>query len=209
MNRERLLKEMKVRRIHVYPRLLAEMPRETAARFDSPWAAVERLAAILGRMPLGALHFLLAGPTGAFAVTPAESLYARGPYTLHKTQVENVAFVSAAALLSDEVEVLRTAAYLYDHLLGSGGASGGPNLSDGVGVTPQWTEVATQIPRLFALGHNPDPLCRRSPADYFAQSAALHAVRPRELNAADPNMHKLLARSFFSENFWRQRSEES
>ena len=95
------------------------------------------------------------------------------------------------------------------NLLGSAGAADGPCLSDGVGIMPGWTEAATQIPRLFALGHNPDPLCRRSPADYFAHSVAQYAVCPRDLNAADPNMHKLLARSFFSESFWRQKNAES
>ena len=209
LDKERLLKELKVRKIHVYPRLLAELPREVAARFDSPWDTVERLAAALHRLPLGALNFLLASPTGAIVIAPGGSRYARGPQTLHRTRLENVAFVPAAELLEEDIAPLRAVVRLYDHLLGSAGAADGPCLSDGVGITPGWTEVATQIPRLFALGHNPDPISRSSPADYFAHSVAQYAVRPRDLNAADPNMHKLLARSFFSENFWRQKNAES
>jgi len=209
LDRERLLKELKVRRIHVYPRLLALLPPEISVQFASQWEPVERLAAILGGLPLGALRFLLASPTGALAITLADSRYVRGPFALHKTQLENIALVPAMALLEGPVEPLRVAAHLYDHLLGSGGDSDGPSLSDGGGITSQWTEVGAQIPRLFALGHNPDSICRRSPADYFAQSVALYAVRPKELNATDPNMHKLLTRSFFSENFWRHKNADT
>jgi hypothetical protein len=205
-NKERLLKELKVRKIHLYPRLFALLPPQTAAQFASRWEPVERLAATLSLLPLSAMIFLLNSPTGALVVSPDNLLYVRGPQLLHKTQLENVAFVPAAALLEGPVEPLRVVAQLYNHLLGSAGATDGPCLSDGVGITPAWTEVGVQIPRLFALGHNPDPICRASPADYFAQSVALYAARQRELNVADPNMHKLLTRSFFSENFWRHKN---
>ena len=208
-NKERLLKELKVRKIHVYPRLLALLPPQTAARFASPWEPVERLAAVLERLPLGALDFLLASPTGALVVSPGGPQYVRETQLLHRTQLENVAFVPAAALLEGPTQPLRVVAHLYDHLLGSAGAADGPCLSDGVGITPAWTEVGVQIPRLFALGHNPDPICRASPADYFAQSVALYAALPRDLNVADPNMYKLLARSFFSENFWRHKNADT
>lgn len=209
LDKERLLKQLKVRKVHVFPRLLAELPPEIAARFSSPWDTVERIAAALRLLPMGALQFLLTSPTGAIVIAPGVSRYVRGPQTLRRTQLENVAFVSATDSLEGDLAPLRAVVYLFDHLLGSSGASGGPSLSDGVGITPQWTEVATQIPRLFVLGHNPDALCRRSPADYFACSVAQYAASPRDLNAADPNMHKLLARSFFSENFWRQKNAES
>jgi hypothetical protein len=209
LDRERLLKELKVRRIHITPRLLTLLTPETAARFANPWEPVERLAAMMGRLPLGALRFLLVSPSGALVLTHADSGYVRGPYPLHRKQLENAALIPAAALLEDDVAPLRLTACLYDHLLGSGGAAGGPNLSDGIGITPRWTEVAAQIPRLFALGHNPDPTCRRSPADYFAQSVALYATRPKGLNVADPAMYKLLTRSFFSENFWRQKHADN
>jgi len=204
LDKERLVKELKTRKMHLYPRLFALLAPAVAGQFATTWEPVERLAILLGRLPQGALHFLVASPTGGMVISPVELPYARGPQKLHRLQVENVAFVSAESLLGDGLISLRAIAHLYDHLLGSAGAVRGPNLSGGVGVTDEWTEVGAQIPRLFALGHNPDPACQKSPADYFAQSVALYAVRPRELNAADPNMHKLLKRSFFSETFWRQ-----
>ena len=204
VDKNRLLKELKSRKIHLYPRLLSRLPPDVANRFDSQWSPVQHLASHLARLPLSALDFLLGSSTGALVIGPAETLhYARGRHQLHKAWLENVAFIPAASLLGDGVAPLHVVAHLYDHLLGSGGALGGANLCDGVGVSPAWTEVGAQISELFALGHNPDPLCQEDCADYFAQSVALYAVRPKELNAADPLMHKLLRRSFFSESFWR------
>ena len=204
MDKERLVKELKTRRVHLYPRLFALLSPGVAGHFASTWEPVERLTEFLCRLPQGALRFLLASPTGDIVISPVDLPYARGPQKLQRLQVENVTFVPAEALLGDGMIPLRAVAHLYDHLLGSAGAERGPNLSDGVGITEEWTEDGAQIPRLFALGHNPDPICQTSPAGYFAQSVALYVVRPRELNAADPNMHKLLKRSFFSETFWRQ-----
>ncbi|MGB9594626.1 MAG: hypothetical protein ACPL7R_10870, partial [Anaerolineae bacterium] len=203
-DKTRLVKDLKVRKVHVYPRLWSLLPPDLLARFSSQWEPVDRLARLLQEMTVGALRFLLDSPTGVFVISPAEMGYVPGPVAVGKVKAENAVFVSAQALLDDEVGVLRAIARLYDHLLGSMGAADGPRLSDGVGITPAWTEVGAQITRLFALGHNPDPLCQRSAADYFAQSLALYLTRPRDLNVADPNMHKLLNRTFFSETFWRR-----
>ncbi len=208
LDKTRLIKELKVRKVHVYPRLWAMLPPDVLARYSSQWEPVDRLARLLDEMPVGALRFLLDSPTGAFIISPAETGYSPGPVTVGKIRAQNGVFVSAQALLEDEPDVLRAIARLYDHLLGSAGAAEGPRLSDGVGITPAWTEVGAQIGRLFALGHNPDPLCHRSRADYFAQSVAMYILQPRELNTADPNMHKLLQRSFFSETFWRRTHAE-
>lgn len=207
-DKTRLIKELKVRKVHVFPRLWLLLPPNLLARFSSQWEPVDRLARLLEEMPLGALQFLLDSPTGALIISPAETGYTPGPVVVGKIKAQNGVFVSAQALLDDEADVLRAIARLYDHLLGSMGATDGPRLSDGVGITPAWTEVGAQIGRLFALGHNPDPLCHRSPADYFAQSLALYITRPRDLNVADPNMYKLLQRTFFSETFWRRTRAE-
>lgn len=204
IDRTRLVKELKVRKIHVFPRLWSLLPREVSARLASQWEPVDRLARLLLKMPVGALLFLLNSPTGVFIIHPSETRYVPGPVAAGKTRAENGVFVSVQSLLDDEADVLRATARLYDHLLGSMGAANGPRLSDGVGITPAWTEVGAQTGRLFALAHNPDPLCRISPADYFAQSLALYIADPRALNIADANMHKLLRRSFFSETFWRR-----
>lgn len=204
LNPERLLKELKSRKIHLYPRLFSLLPPDVAEGFDSQWSPVVHLADHLARLPCGALHFLLASPTGALVVSPTDDLhYARGANQLHKSRLENVAFIPAASLLGDGTAPLHIVTHLYDHLLGSGGAAAGANLSDGVGITPAWTEVAAQIREAFALGYNPDPLCQTDCADYFAQSVAWYALRRKELNAVDPPMYKLLKRSFFSETFWR------
>ncbi len=204
MDKNRLLRELKSRKIHLYPRLFSLLPPNVAERFDSQWSPVEHLANHLARLPCGALRFLLDSASGDLVITHTDTLhYARGTHRLHKTRRENVAFVPAISLLGDGIVPLHIAAHLYDHLLGSGGATDGLNLSDGVGITPAWTEVGAQIPRLFALGYNPDPGCQTDCADYFAQSVALYALRPKELNVADPPMYKLLRRSFFSESFWR------
>lgn len=208
IDRTRLAKELKVRKIHVFPRLWSLLPREISARLASQWEPVDRLARLLLKMPVGALLFLLNSPTGVFIIHPSETRYVPGPVAAGKTRAENGVFASVQSLLDDEAAVLRAIAGLYDHLLGSMGAADGPRLSDGVGITPAWTEVGAQIVRLFPLGHNPDPICRRSPADYFAQSLALYTAEPRALNVADPNMHKLLQRSFFSETFWRRTDAE-
>ena len=207
-DRTRLVKELKVRKVHVYPRLWSLLTLDVAARFSSQWEPVDRLAQLLLQMPVGALQFLAESPTGVFIISPAETEYVPGPAAIGKIKAENAVFVSARALLEAETDALRAIAHLYDHLLGCMGAAGGPRLSDGVGITPAWTEVGTQIVRLFALEHNPDPICRRSAADYFAQSLALYITQPRALNVADPNMHKLLQRSFFSETFWRRTHAE-
>ncbi len=207
-DKTRLIKDLKVRKVHVYPRLWSLLPADLLARFSSQWEPVDRLARLLQEMPVGALWFLLDSPTGLFVISPAETGYVPGPVAVGKIKGANGVFVSARALLDDEADVLRAIARLYDHLLGSLGATDGPRLSDGVGITPAWTEVGAQVGRLFALGHNPDPLCQRSPADYFAQSLALYITRPRDLNVADPNMHKLLNRTFFSETFWRRTRAE-
>lgn len=208
LNKTRLIKEIKVRKVHVYPRLWSLLPPDVSARFSSQWEPVDRLAQLLAKMPSGALWFLLDAPRGAFIISPEETRYVPGPVAVGKIRAENGVFVSAQALLDDEAAVLRAIAGLYDHLLGSMGAAEGPRLSDGVGITPAWTEIGAQIVRLFPLGHNPDPICRKSPADYFAQSLALYTTEPRALNVADPNMHKLLRRSFFSETFWRRTDAE-
>jgi hypothetical protein len=200
----RLIKELKVQRIFLYPRLFSTLPATVAERFESDWAPVERLAALLSRFPDAALRFLLLSPTGAFVISPEERHYVRGPQTLPMRVVENVGYVSAESLLGDGVAPLHVAAHLYDHLLGSGGAPEGPNLSDGAGISPAWNLVAKDVQRLFALGHNPDPICQRDPGEYFAQSLALYAIRPIELNVADPLMHKLLKRTFFSNTFWEE-----
>lgn len=203
-DKNRLLKELKSRKIHLYPRLLSRLPPDVANRFDSQWSPVQHLASHLARLPFSALDFLLSSSTGALVIGPTDVLhYARGRHHLHETRLENVAFLPAASLLGDGVIPLHIVAHLYDHLLGCGGAVDGLNLSDGVGISPAWTEVGAQISELFALGHNPDPLCQKNCADYFAQSVALYAVRPRDLNTADPLLYKLLKRSFFSETFWR------
>ncbi|MDH7489510.1 MAG: hypothetical protein QHH80_08375 [Anaerolineae bacterium] len=207
-DKTRVIKDLKVRKVHVYPRLWSLLPADLRARFSSQWEPVDRLARLLQEMPVGALQFLLDNPAGVFIISPAETGYVPGPVVVGKIKATNGVFVSAQALLDDEADVLRAIARLYDHLLGSMGAADGPRLSDGVGITPVWTEVGAQIGRLFALGHNPDPLCQRSPADYFAQSLALYITRPRDLNVADPNMHKLLQRTFFSETFWRRTRAE-
>lgn len=207
-DKTRLTKELKVRKVHVYPRLWFLLPSDVLSRLASQWEPVDRLARLLEELPVGALQFLLDATTGAFIISPDETLYAPGPIAIGKIKATNGVFVSARVLLDDEAAALRAIAGLYDHLLGSAGAAGGPRLSDGVGITPAWTEVGAQIVRLFALEHNPDPLCRKSPADYFAQSLALYITRPRDLNVADPNMSKLLQRSFFSETFWRRTHAE-
>lgn len=204
LDKTRLTKEIKVRKVHVYPRLWSLLPTDVSARFSSQWEPVDRVAGLLAKIPAGALRFLLDAPTGAFIISPDETGYVPGPVAVGRIKVTNGVFVSARALLDDESAALRAIAGLYDHLLGSMGAGGGPRLSDGVGITPAWTEIGAQIVRLFPLGHNPDPICRRSPADYLAQSLALYITEPRALNVADPNMHKLLQRSFFSEIFWRR-----
>lgn len=204
LNEEHLLKELKSRKIHLYPRLFSLLPPDVAEGFDSQWSPVVHLANHLAQLPCGALHFLLTSPTGALVVSHTDALhYARGLHQLHKSRLENVAFIPAASLLGDGTVPLHIVAHLYDHLLGSAGADDGANLSDGVGITPAWTEVGAQVLETFALGYNPDPLCQKDRADYFAQSVAWYALRPKELNVADPPMYKLLKRSFFSETFWR------
>ncbi len=199
-----VLKQLKVRKIALYPRLFSLLPPALASRFENQWSPVQLLAGLLGKLPAEALRFLASSPTGYLVISPEWLAYERGRQQVGKRRMENVAFISAGSLLGDGVEPLHVTAHLYDHLLGSLGVPDGPNLSDGEGVRPEWVETGRQIPRLFALGHNPDPFCRESPAEYFAQSVALYALRRRELNAADPLMYKLLSRTFFSDSFWKE-----
>jgi len=202
--RSEALRQLKLSKIHLTPRLLDLCPRRITGQFPSPWAPVEMLAQRLHPLPASLVQFLAHTPRGHILLTYRPSHYEPGGCSLRGRELEAVALIALADLIEAPLRAFQMIGHLLDHLLGCQGIPQGKWLSDGQGFNPPWMEIARQIPRLFALGYAVDEIAATTPRCYFARSIAWYIQDRRRLNTADPLIEKLLRRTLFDEGFCRR-----
>jgi hypothetical protein len=199
--RDQALQRLKVAKIHVSPYTLERSPRRVAARCDSLWAPVERLAESLDPLPTTLIRFVAEIPRGHIVLSAAPSSYEAGAQTFRGHELEAVACISLTDLIEAPVSALQMVGHLLDHLLGCAGLPHGRWLSHGHGLSDAWMEIGSQIPELFELGHGVDQAAKADPQPYFARSVAWYMQDRPRLNVADPLIERLLRRSVFDEGF--------
>lgn len=190
-------------RARLAPDLLTRSPAWVRQRFDHAWAPMQALARQIDLLPAGLWGFLLSCPGGFALIVAAESRYAPGPAMIRDRAVDNVAYLSAADLASDNEHPLHVLGHLIDHHLGCGGDPDGPWLSDGAGLTRRWQEAGARLSNLFALGYGVDKVAQSNVRDYFAQSLALRCRDRQRLNVADPQIDKWFRSTLWDGAFWR------
>lgn len=190
-------------KIHVAADAYADAGSRAQARFSSGWSAAIALARLLGGLPETPLRWWAAQPNGHLLLTAADDSYATSLLTEGK-ELSAVAALPIGWLAEERERALAWALRPLDHLLGCGGAAGGPWLSDGGGVTLRWQRVGEQIAHLFPLGYGPSAASRQDPHIYLAAGLAAAMTDRRRLNVADPKLERLLVSSLLSLPFWRR-----
>ena len=197
--KSRLLRALKRERLHVERGALEASPLEVRRFFEHAWAPADLLLSRMSGWPAGLVSFWLQAPAGHIIFCCEASTYLPPGLPWYGEHLRGVARVSLADLLGDGRPALEVVAHLVDHLLGSHGQPDGPWLSDGAGVTPRLEEVGCRVQSLARLGYGPG-----EPHRYFAWAFAGYWLNRRGLNAADPNVERLLRTTVCSEAFWRQ-----
>lgn len=192
-----LLRALKRERLHIERQALRTSPPAVRQCFAHVWAPADRLLESLAAWPASLLAYWLAAPAGHVVFTAGPSAYLPGPWRWHQDELQAVAQIALGDLLGDARAALIVVAELADHLLGSCGATGGPNLSDGAGATPQLLGVGEHIASLARLGYGPS-----EPHAYFAWAFTGYWLDRRALNVADPNVERLLHTTLWNEAFW-------
>jgi len=198
------LQRLKLAKIHLSPRVLERGSRHITAPFDTLWAPVEHLTAYLRHLPISLVGFVTHTPRGHIVITPGCSRYEPGVQLLRGRELAAVAYVSLTDLVENPLQAHHLVGHLLDHLLGCAGDPTGRWLSDGHGLNPYWMEIGQQIAFLYHLGYAVDEVAAAHPHQYFARSVAWYIHDRRQLNAADPQIQRLLRRTIFSEPFCRR-----
>ncbi len=199
------LERLKIDRLHVTARALELSPAAVQQHFKHIWAPLDDLSRQLRILPVGLIGFWLAQPGGHVIITHTPSRYDPGSQTVERQVLHNVAYIRLSDLASAPLEALATVGHLLDHLLGSGGATEEPWLSEGGGVNLTLRQVGQRVRALFALGYGFDQAACGDVRSYFARSLALYLHDRRALNIADPQIERLLRTTILSGAFWRSR----
>jgi len=189
-------------KVHFQPGTLARLPSREAARLRSPLDLGRLLLAPLERTPEELLRFWAGHPRGHAVINPLRHGYAPGVQPVGRREFDGVAWVAARRLLA-EPGMASPLAGLLDHLLGSDGQPGGPNLSDGAGRSPAWAEIGQRIQRQFSLGYA-SPEAAATPQAYFDWGLRAFLANASGLGVVDPGLERLLRVSVFDSQFWRR-----
>jgi hypothetical protein len=189
-------------RVHVRPGTIARLSTQQAARLRSPLDLGRLLLAPLDRAPVELLHFWAGHPRGHAVINPLRHSYAPGLQPAGQRELDGVAWVSARRLLA-EPGLTGPLARLLDHLLGSDGAPGSPNLSDGAGRSAAWAEVGHRLQRQFSLGYAP-PEAAATADRYFAWGLRAFLADAPGLGVVDPGLERLLRTTLFDSTFWQR-----
>jgi len=203
------LERLKIDRLHVTARALELSPAAVQQHFKHIWAPLDGLSRQLRILPLGLIGFWLAQPGGHVVITHMPSRYEPGIQPLKRQVLHNVAYIRLSDLVSAPLEALAPVGHLLDHLLGSGGATEEPSLSEGGGVNLSLRQVGQRVGALFALGYGFDQVACADVRSYFARSLALYLHDRRALNIADPQIERLLRTTILSDAFWRSRKMQA
>ncbi len=201
---EQSLERLKIDRLHVTARALELSPAAVQQHFKHIWEPLDDLSRRFSILPLGLIRFWLAQSGGHVVITHMPSRYETGIQTLKRQVLHNVAHIRLSDLASAPLEALVPVGHLLDHLLGSGGVSEGPWLSEGGGVNPTLRKVGQRVETLFALGYGFDQAACADVRSYFGRSLALYLHDRRALNIADPQIERLLRTTLLSDAFWRE-----
>ena len=189
-------------KVHIQPGTLARLPSHTAARLRSPLDLGRLLLAPLDRAPEELLRFWADHPRGHAVINPLRDGYVPGVQPVGRREFDGVAWVAARRLLA-EPGLASPLANLLDHLLGSDGRPGGPNLSDGAGRSPAWMEVGQRLQRQFGLGYAP-PEAAEAVDRYFAWGLRAFLADAPGLGVVDPGLERLLRTTLFDSTFWQR-----
>jgi hypothetical protein len=206
---DNLWERLKVDRVHMAPRAFDLSPSQVQQRYRSAWAPLVDLLGKLRPSPDGLLRFWLCQPGGHVVITHLGSRYEEGERDLKSGPIHNVAYAGLTDLAAGSLEALVPVGRMLDHLLGSGGATDGPWLSEGGGVSSALEGVGSQIVRLFPLGYGFDALACHDVRSYFSRSLAMYVQDRRALNVADPHVERLLRTTLFSAAFWRSHQQRA
>jgi hypothetical protein len=202
---EQGLERLKIDRLHVTARALELSPAAVQQHFKHIWDPIDDLSRQLRILPAGLVRLWLDQPGGHVVITHMPSRYEPGTQTLKRQVLRNVAYVRLSDLATVPLEALVPVGRLLDHLLGSGGATEEPWLSQGGGVNLSLREVGRRVGALFPLGYGFDQAACVDVRSYFARSLALYLHDRRALNVADPQIERLLRTTILSNAFWRSR----
>jgi len=189
-------------KVHIQPGTLARLPSHEAARLRSPLDLGRLLLAPLERTPEELLRFWADHPRGHAVINSLRHDYRPGVQPVGRREFDGVAWVAARRLLA-EPGMASPLAGLLDHLLGSDGQPGGPNLSDGAGRSPAWAEIGLRIQRQFSLGYA-SPEAAATPQAYFVWGLRAFLASASGLGIVDPGLERLLRVSVFDSQFWRR-----
>jgi hypothetical protein len=189
-------------KVHIQPGTLARLPTHQAARLRGPLDLGRLLLAPLDRAPVELLRFWVGHPRGHAVINPLRHSYAPGLQPVGRRELDGVAWISARHLLA-EPGLAGPLAGLLDHLLGSDGEPGGPNLSDGAGRSAAWAEVGHRLLRQFSLGYAP-PEAAATADRYFAWGLRAFLADAPGLGVADPGLERLLRTTLFDSMFWQR-----
>jgi hypothetical protein len=160
------------------------------------------LARSASALPASLLDTLQALDGGYIQISDTPSSYVPGPNTIRRLAVHNLGFISVEDLAVDNERPLHVIGHLVDHYLGCAGEVEGRWLSDGGGISLRLQQAAARLPRLYALGYGVDEVAQSDVRDYFAQSLAVYCREPRQLNVADPQIHKWFRSTLWNQGFW-------
>jgi hypothetical protein len=189
-------------KVHIQPGTLSRLPTQQAAQLRSPLDLGRLLLAPLDRAPVELLRFWADHPRSHVVINPLRHDYAAGVQPVGRRAYDGVAWVAARRLLA-EPGLAAPLAGLLDHLLGSDGEPGGPNLSDGAGRSAAWMEVGHRLQRQFGLGYAP-PEAAEAVDRYFAWGLRAFLANAPGLGAVDPGLERLLRTTLFDSTFWQR-----
>jgi hypothetical protein len=205
----RLLERIRLDRIHIAPRALELSTARAQRHFEHIWAPLAHFASRLQPFPAGLLRFWLGQPGGHVVITHLPSRYHPGEEMLKRQRLRNVAYVRLSDLVEHPLEALVPLGHLLDDLLGSKGEGHDRRCSEGGGANEALREVGVRVMKLFPLGYGFDAAACRDVRTYFARSLALYLHDRRSLNAADPQIERLLSTTLLSDGFWRSHAMQT
>lgn len=199
---EQGLERLKIDRLHVTARALELSPAAVQQRFKHIWEPLDDLSRQLEVLPAGLVRFWLAQPGGHVVISHMPSRYEPGIQTLKRQVLHHVAHIRLSDLVTAPLEALVPIGHLLDHLLGSGGATDEPWLSEGGGANQRLCQVGQRVQALFPLGYGFDQGACADARSYLARSLALYLHDRRALNVSDPQIERLLRTTLLSGAFW-------
>lgn len=200
-SKEAVLRALWRDKMHVEPAALDLIPPSVRATYDHIWQPAEMLMVDLQVLPLGLLAFWRDAAPGHLVFTHRPSAYRPGLHPWRDTTLDGLCEISVIDLRQDKGRAMRACFNLLDHLLGSGGASGGPWLSDRAGVTAGLRALGQRLARLYGLGHWRGEFAAQDAHDYLAHAWWLYTHDPRRLNTVDPLVYRLLASTLMNEQW--------